>query len=106
MMEKIQVNIVIRNECQFGFIYSNKLNVFHLITGSVLRGDSFRIHDHATIPITQSDIIRLANDKDFDESHTSMKDCEIEKEIFFKCLKQKKAYKTGIIYNPWRKIQK
>jgi hypothetical protein len=44
--------------------------------------------------------------KDFDESHTSMKDCEIEKEIFFKCLKQKKAYKTGLVYNPWRKIQK
>lgn len=44
--------------------------------------------------------------KDFDESHTSMKDCEIEKEIFFKCLKQKKAYKTGLVHNPWRKIQK
>ena len=48
-------------------IYSNEPNVFHLITGSVLKGDSFRIHDHATIPITQSDIIRLANDKDFDD---------------------------------------
>ena len=67
MMEKIQVKIVIRNECQFGFIYNNKPNVFHLITGSILLGDSFRIHDHATIPITQSDIIRLANDKDFDD---------------------------------------
>lgn len=44
--------------------------------------------------------------KDFDESHTSMKDCEIEKEIFFKCLKQKKPYKTGLVHNPWRKIQK
>ena len=66
-MEKIQVKIVIRNECQFGFIYNNKPNVFYLLTGSVLIGDSFRIHDHATIPITQSDIIRLANDKDFDD---------------------------------------
>jgi len=48
----------------------------------------------------------MTNDDNFDESHTSMKDCEIEKEIFFKCLKQKKAYKTGIVHNPWRKIQK
>ena len=66
-MEKIQVKIVIRNECQFGFIYNNEPNVFHLITGSVLRGDAFRTHDHAAIPITQSDIIRLANSKDFDD---------------------------------------
>ena len=48
----------------------------------------------------------MTNNYDFDESHTSMKDCEIEKEIFFKCLKQKKGYKKGIVYNPWRKIQK
>lgn len=48
----------------------------------------------------------MTNNHDFDESHTSMKDCEIEKEIFFKCLKQKKGYKKGIVHNPWRKIQK
>lgn len=66
-MEKIQVKIVIRNECQFGFIYSDKPNVFHLLTSSVLKGDSFRIHDYAAIPITQSDTIRLANSKDFDD---------------------------------------
>ena len=64
---KLQVNIVIRNECQFGFIYNNIPNVFYLLTGSVLRGDSFRIHDHATIPITKSDTIRLATSKDFDD---------------------------------------
>ena len=31
------------NDCQFGFIYSDKPNVFHLLTSSVLKGDSFRI---------------------------------------------------------------
>jgi len=48
----------------------------------------------------------ITNNQEFDESHTSMKDCEIEKDIFFKCLKQKKPYKKGIVHNPWRKIQK
>ena len=66
-MDKLQAKIVIRNECQFGFIYSNEPNIFHLLTGSVLRGDAFRIHDHATIPITKSDTIRLGTSKDFDD---------------------------------------
>lgn len=48
----------------------------------------------------------MTNNDNFDESHTSMKDCEIEKEIFFKCLKQKKAYKKGIVHNPWMKVNK
>lgn len=43
---------------------------------------------------------------DFDESHTSLKDCEIEKEIFMKCLKQKKSFKKGIVYNPWMKVNR
>ena len=48
----------------------------------------------------------ITNNQDFDESHTSLKDCEIEKEIFMKCLKQKKAYKKGIVHNPWRQVNK
>ena len=48
----------------------------------------------------------ITNNKNFDESHTSLKDCEIEKEIFMKCLKQKKGFKKGIVHNPWMKIQK
>lgn len=48
----------------------------------------------------------LTNDTNFDESHTSMKDCEIEKMIFMKCIKQKKHYSTGLKYNVWKTIQK
>lgn len=41
----------------------------------------------------------------FDESHTAMNDCEIEKEIFMTCIKRKKKIEKGIVNNPWRKIQ-
>lgn len=41
----------------------------------------------------------------FDESHTAMNDCEIEKEIFMTCVKRKKKIEIGIVNNPWRKIQ-
>ena len=47
----------------------------------------------------------LTNIIDFDESHTAMDDCEIEKEIFMTCIKRKKKIEKGIISNPWRKIQ-
>lgn len=42
---------------------------------------------------------------DFDESHTAMDDCRIEKEIFMTCVRRKKKIEKGIIHNPWRKIQ-
>ena len=47
----------------------------------------------------------LTNVIDFDESHTAMDDCEIEKEIFMTCVKRKKKIEKGIVNNPWRKIQ-
>lgn len=47
----------------------------------------------------------LTNIIDFDESHTAMDDCEIEKEIFMTCVKRKKKIEKGIVNNPWRKIQ-
>ena len=47
----------------------------------------------------------LTNVIDFDESHTAMDDCEIEKEIFMTCVKRKKKIEKGIVHNPWRKIQ-
>lgn len=47
----------------------------------------------------------LTNVIDFDESHTAMDDCEIEKEIFMTCVKRKKKIEKGIVSNPWRKIQ-
>ena len=47
----------------------------------------------------------LTNIIDFDESHTAMDDCEIEKEIFMTCIKRKKKIEKGIVHNPWRKIQ-
>ena len=47
----------------------------------------------------------LTNIIDFDESHTAMDDCEIEKEIFMTCIKRKKKIEKGIVNNPWRKIQ-
>ena len=47
----------------------------------------------------------LTNIIDFDESHTAMDDCKIEKEIFMTCVKRKKKIEKGIVNNPWRKIQ-
>ena len=47
----------------------------------------------------------LTNEIDFDESHTAMDDCEIEMTIFLTCVKRKKKIETGIVNNPWRKIQ-
>ena len=47
----------------------------------------------------------ITDNKEFEESHTSLSDCEIEKEIFMACLRKHKKYTVGIIYNPWRLIQ-
>ena len=47
----------------------------------------------------------ITDNKEFEESHTSLSDCEIEKEIFMTCLRKHKKYTVGIIYNPWRLIQ-
>ena len=47
----------------------------------------------------------ITNTIDFDESHTAMDDCEVEKMIFMTCVKRKKKISVGIVYNPWRKIQ-
>lgn len=65
------------------------------------------VSEKGNIQVKAETIYRyITNTLTFDESHTSMKDCEIEKEIFMKCLKQKKHYSIGIKHNIWRMIQK
>lgn len=45
------------------------------------------------------------NDLDFIESHTALDDCYCEKNIFMKCLKQKKTVSKGIKNHMWKVIQ-
>ena len=47
----------------------------------------------------------MTGEINFDESHTAMDDCEIERDIFLTCVKRKKKITIGIVNNPWRKIQ-
>lgn len=47
----------------------------------------------------------ITNDNFFDEAHTAMSDCEIEKEIFITCLNKKKSFTKQIINNPWKLVQ-
>ena len=103
------------NQCEFIGENLQNLDVWSMACELICNTDKYKnfceINDYKSEKgnyKTSAEIVYryMTNNHDFDESHTSMKDCEIEKEIFFKCLKQKKAYKTGIVYNPWRKIQK
>lgn len=48
----------------------------------------------------------INNDIEFIESHTALDDCYCEKNIFMKCLKQKKQINEGLESNLWKKIQK
>lgn len=48
----------------------------------------------------------LTNDNDFVESHTSLRDVEIESEILFTCLKKRKKMNKEIKNNVWRIPQK
>lgn len=47
----------------------------------------------------------LTGENDFDESHTALDDCDIEKVIFLTCLNKKKKFSGGIIANPWKLVQ-
>lgn len=48
----------------------------------------------------------LSKDFDFQEEHTALDDSLIETYILWHCEKRKKKHKSGILYNPWRLIQK
>lgn len=48
----------------------------------------------------------LSGDHYFEEEHTALDDSMIEVYILWHCEKRKKAHKSGILFNPWRLIQK
>jgi len=48
----------------------------------------------------------LTGDFAFEETHTALNDSEIETFILFECERKKKAHKAGILFHPWRLVQK
>lgn len=69
-IEKYVVKLVVMNENTLGYIQPETPDTINILKESILKGGYSSTTPHS-LPIKQSDIIRLASEKDFNEFNVS-----------------------------------